>query len=150
MEVSRARLGCTQMADAERNIFSLQRSRTSALTVVRCGALPPRELPSPLERGGAECADPNSTGTPVYRVPRGARRAISRFHSLYGILYRSILRPRLRGTDGYASNRESCFAQLRPNAGRMSENGGHHANQRRKLALERCCQLFVRYLPLHM
>ena len=32
----------------------------------------------------------------------------------------------------------------------MSENGGHHANQRRKLALERCCQLFVRYLPLHI
>ena len=29
--------------------------------------------------------------------------------------------------------------------GRMSENGGRHANQRRKLALERCCQLFVRY-----
>ena len=50
---------------------------------------------------------------------------------------------------GY-KDRESCFAQLRPNAGRMSENGGHHANQRRKLALERCCQLFVRYLPLHM
>ena len=57
---------------------------------------------------------------------------------------------KLRGADGYASNRESCFAQLRPNAGRMSENGGHHANQRRKLALERCCQLFVRYIPLHM
>ena len=49
-----------------------------------------------------------------------------------------------------ASNRESCFAQLRPNAGRMSKNGGHHANQRRKLALERCCQLFVRYLLLHV
>ena len=39
---------------------------------------------------------------------------------------------------------------VRPNAGRMSENGGHHANQRRKLALERCCQLFVRYLPLNL
>ena len=34
--------------------------------------------------------------------------------------------------------------------GRMSENGGHHANQRRKLALERCCQLSPRYLPSHM
>ena len=49
----------------------------------------------------------------------------------------------VRGTDGYASNRESYFAQLRPNAGRMSENGGHHANQRRKLALERCYVNFL-------
>ena len=64
----------------------------------------------------------------------GFKAKTRRFEACFGSSERYLVTLDLgvRGADGYASSRESCFAQLRPNAGRMSENGGHHANQRRK------------------
>ena len=48
----------------------------------------------------------------------------------------------IRGADGYASNRESCFAQLRPNAGRMSEKTEVTTRiSVENWPLERCCKL---------